>query len=66
VLQEKMDDVDEDAPGFPEGLWGLARTAAMLGKARTATRLLREMENLAPGHRAADVLVLCAAMDAKE
>jgi tetratricopeptide (TPR) repeat protein len=66
VLQEKMDDVDEDAPGFAEGLWGLARTAAMLGKARTTARLLREMEALAPGHRAADVSVLRAGMGAKK
>jgi tetratricopeptide (TPR) repeat protein len=66
VLQEKMDEVDEDVPGFPEGLWGLARIAAMLGKVRTTARLLREMEALAPGHRASDVSILCAGMDAKK
>jgi len=64
VLQEAMDEVDEDASGYPEGLWGLARYAAMLGKARTASRLLSELEALAPGHRHSDISVLNAGMSA--
>lgn len=63
VLQEAMDEVDEDADGYPEGLWGLARYAAMLNKARTATRLLGELEELAPGHRAADIAILRAGLE---
>ena len=63
VLQEAMDEVDEDADGYPEGLWGLARYAAMLGKARTAERLLGELEAIAPGHRSADIVVLRAGME---
>ena len=63
VLQEAMDEVDEDAEGYPEGLWGLARYAAMLGKARTAHRLLGEMDAIAPGHRAREVAVLKAGME---
>ena len=58
VLQEAMDEVDEDAPGYPEGLWGLARYAAMVGKVRTAGRLLGELNDLAPGYRDADIAVL--------
>lgn len=58
VLQEAMDEVDEDAPGYPEGLWGLARYAAMVGKVRTAGRLLGELDELAPGHRSSDIAVL--------
>jgi len=63
VLQEAMDEVDEDAEGYPEGLWGLARYAAMLGKARTAQRLLGEMGSIAPGHRAREVAILKAGME---
>ena len=63
VLQEAMDEVDEDAEGYPEGLWGLARYAAMLGKARTAQRLLGEMDIIAPGHRAREVAALKAGME---
>ena len=62
VLQEAMDEVDEDAPGYPEGLWGLARYAAMVGKVRTAGRLLGELGDLAPGHRASDIAVLRVAL----
>lgn len=63
VLQEAMDEVDEDAEGYPEGLWGLARYAAMVGKSRTAVRLLGELEDLAPGHRASDIAVLHVAIE---
>jgi tetratricopeptide (TPR) repeat protein len=63
VLQEAMDEVDEDAAGYPEGLWGLARYAAMVGKVRTAVRLLGELEDLAPGHRSSDIAVLRIAID---
>ena len=63
VLQEAMDEVDEDAEGYPEGLWGLARYAAMLGKARTAQRLLGEMDGIAPGHRAREAAILKAGME---
>jgi tetratricopeptide (TPR) repeat protein len=63
VLQEAMDEVDEDADGYPEGLWGLARYAAMVGKVRTASRLLGELDDLAPGHRAADMATLKAVID---
>jgi len=63
VLQEAMDEVDEDAEGYPEGLWGLARYAAMVGKVRTAGRLLGELEDLAPGHRSADIAILRAAVN---
>lgn len=62
VLQEAMDEVDEDADGYPEGLWGLARYAAMVGKVRTAGRLLGELEKLAPGHRASDIAILRVAV----
>ena len=62
VLQEAMDEVDEDAPGYPEGLWGLARYAAMVGKVRTAGRLLGELDELAPGHRFSDIAVLRVAI----
>jgi len=65
VLQEAMDEVDEDADGYPEGLWGLARYAAMLGKTRTARRLLGELEGLAPGHRTADIVILRAGLGAQ-
>ena len=60
VLQEAMDEVDEDAEGYPEGLWGLARYAAMLGKSRTALRILAELDEIAPGHRAREVRILRA------
>lgn len=63
VLQEAMDEVDEDADGYPEGLWGLARYAVMVGKVRTASRLLGELDDLAPGHRAADMATLKAVID---
>ena len=66
TLQEAMDEVDEDAPGYAEGLWGLARYAAMVGKVRTSLRLLAELQQLAPGHRAADIATLQAGMDALE
>ncbi len=62
VLQEAMDEVDEDAEGYPEGLWGLARYAAMVGKSRTAKRLVGELEELAPGHRQADIAILRSAI----
>jgi tetratricopeptide (TPR) repeat protein len=65
VLQEAMDEVDEDDSGYAEGLWGLARLAAMLGKARTAKRLLGELDALAPGYRAADIAVLKAGLGAQ-
>ena len=61
-----MDEVDEDANGYAEGLWGLARYAAMVGKVRTAGRLLAELQQLAPGHRAADIATLQGGMDALE
>ena len=63
TLQEAMDEVDEDAEGYAEGLWGLARYAAMLGKARTAQRLLGEMDTIAPGHRARESAILKAGME---
>jgi tetratricopeptide (TPR) repeat protein len=62
VLQESMDEVDEDANGYSEGLWGLALIAAMLGKARTAARLLGELERLVPGHRSQDIEALRAGL----
>jgi len=62
VLQESMDEVDEDASGYSEGLWGLALIAAMLGKARTAARLLGELERLVPGHRSQDIEALRAGL----
>ena len=64
VLQEAMDEVDEDAVGYSEGLWGLARYAAMVGKTRTAGRLLSELKEIAPGHRVADILTLEAGIHA--
>ena len=66
ILQEAMDEVDEDANGYAEGLWGLARYAAMVGKVRTAGRILAELQQLSPGHRAADIAMLQGGMDALE
>lgn len=66
VLQEAMDEVDEDAPGYPEGLWGLARYATMVGKSRTGRRLLAELREIAPGHRVVDISTLEAGIQALE
>jgi tetratricopeptide (TPR) repeat protein len=63
VLREAMDEVDEDGKGYAEGLWGLARYAAMSGKSRTALRLLGELETLAPGYRSSDVAAFKKAID---
>jgi hypothetical protein len=35
----------------------------MVGKVRTASRLLGELDDLAPGHRAADMATLKAVID---
>ncbi|MGB0641051.1 MAG: tetratricopeptide repeat protein, partial [Myxococcota bacterium] len=63
VLQEAMDEVDEDANGYSEGLWGLARYAAMSGKSRTALRLLGELKALSPHFRPSDVAAFKKAID---
>jgi tetratricopeptide (TPR) repeat protein len=64
MLQEMMDEVDEDAHGYSEGLWGLARYATMVGKSRTALRLLSELREIGPGHRIADIATLEAGIQA--
>jgi tetratricopeptide (TPR) repeat protein len=64
MLQEAMDEVDEDAQGYSEGLWGLARYATMVGKSRTALRLLSELREIGPGHRIADIATLEAGIQA--
>jgi tetratricopeptide (TPR) repeat protein len=64
MLQEAMDEVDEDAHGYSEGLWGLARYATMVGKSRTALRLLSELREIGPGHRVADIATLEAGIQA--
>ena len=62
VLQEALDEVDEDAPGYTAALFGMAKCTAQLGKHKKAKRILGELEDLDPGFRSGEVAALKRAL----
>ncbi len=54
-LRNALDDADDADAGHPDVLYELADLTARQGKHRAALRHLRELEDLFPSHRAAEV-----------
>jgi tetratricopeptide (TPR) repeat protein len=55
VMREATNDASDADPAYPEALYELAGLYTATQKHRSALRLLEELRDLAPSHRAAEV-----------